>query len=85
MYTTDYFKMRKISTGAKCLLMSIHVHVCASCFVPSYMALIYLGLEFRLEIHSVFYIFRLYFCFEWVTYVTASGGQTHHSTGRQRA
>ena len=49
------------------------------------MILIHLGLEFKLEIQSVFYKLRAHFWFEWVTNVTASGGQMHHITGRQRA
>ena len=49
------------------------------------MILIHLGLEFRLDIHSVFHKRRAHFWFELVTYVPTSGGQMHHIIGRQRA
>ena len=37
------------------------------------MTLIYLGLEFILEIHSAFFKLRVYFCFELVTYDVRNG------------
>ena len=37
------------------------------------MTLLYLGLEFILEIHSEFFKLRVYFCIEWVTYDVRNG------------